>query len=205
MTPTSRAWKRAAIVFGIWTAVGLFRALERWTIDPVSTTRLEFGFREALSQNLLFSYIWAAFTPLVSRLARRFPIAGRPIAGTVAVHLGASALLATAHGTLFALAYPRLMGVPFNFLHQMKGIPSILTIFLLANVLTYWGVVGICWTIEALRLSRERELRASQLEAQLAARALRVPVVFTLHGAPDGLAHVDDLVRRATAAPPRAR
>ncbi|HEV8610700.1 MAG TPA: histidine kinase [Thermoanaerobaculia bacterium] len=167
-----RTWKRAGIVLGVWTAVGLFRALERWTIDPVSATRLEFGFREALSQNLLFSYLWAAFTPLVAHLARRFPISGRSRARTFGVHFAASALVATAHGTLFALVYPPLMGVPFHFLHQLRGVPSILTVFLLANLLTYWGVLGICWTIEALRLSRERELRASQLEAQLAAARL---------------------------------
>jgi two-component system, LytTR family, sensor kinase len=167
-----RMWRRAGIVFGVWTAVGLFRALERWTIDPVSATRLEFGFREALSQNLLFSYLWAAFTPLVAHLARRFPISGRSRARTFGAHFAASAVLATAHGTFFALVYPPLMGVPFHFLHQLRGVPSILTVFLLANLLTYWGVLGICWTIEALRLSRERELRASQLEAQLAAARL---------------------------------
>jgi signal transduction histidine kinase len=156
----------------VWTAVGLFRALERWTIDPVSATRLEFGFREALSQNLLFSYLWAAFTPLVAHLARRFPISGRSLARTFGVHFAASAVLATAHGTLFGLVYPPLMGVPFHFLHQLRGVPSILTVFLLANLVTYWGIVGVCWAIEALRLSRERELRASQLEAQLAAARL---------------------------------
>jgi signal transduction histidine kinase len=169
----SRAWKRAAVVVGIWTAVGLFRALERWTLDPVSATRLEFGFREALSQNLLFSYLWAAFTPLVVRLARRFPFPGRSLPKTLGAHGAAGVLLAVAHGTLFALVYPPLMGVPFHLAHQLRGVPSILTVFLLANVLTYWGVVGICWTIEALRLSRERELRASQLEAQLAAARLQ--------------------------------
>ena len=167
-----RAWRRALVVFGVWTAVGLFRALERWTLDPVSVTRLEFGFREALSQNLLFSYLWAAFTPLVATLARRFRLAGGSRAQTLGVHLAASVLVSVAHGTLFALVYPPLMGVPFHFAHQLRGVPSVLAAFLLANILTYFGVVGICWTIDALRLSRERELRASQLEAQLAAARL---------------------------------
>jgi two-component system LytT family sensor kinase len=167
-----RRWRQAFVVLGVWTAVGLFRALERWTLDPVSVTRLEFGFREALSQNLLFSYLWAAFTPIVARLARRFRLAGGVRAQTFGVHLAASILFSVAHGTLFALVYPPLMGVPFHFVHQLRGVPSVLGAFLLANMLTYFGVVGICWTIDALRLSRERELRASQLEAQLAAARL---------------------------------
>lgn len=167
-----KSWRSAALVVGVWTAVGLFRALERWTLDPVATTRLEFGFREALSQNLLFSYLWAAFTPVVAHLARRFPVSGSSRARTFGVHLAASAGVGITHATLFALAYPMLMGMPFRLAHQLRGVPSVLTVFLLTNVLTYWGVVGICWAIEAVRLSRERELRASQLEAQLAAARL---------------------------------
>ena len=175
-------WKQAAFTIGAWTAVGLFRAVERYTLDPVSSERLEFGFREALAQNLLFSYIWAAFTPLVADLARRHPISGGPRPRIFAIHLGASAVFAVGHGTIFALAYPALMGMPFGFLRQLRAVPSVLTIFLFANLLTYWGVVGVCWAIQAVRLSRERELRASQLEAQLAgARLVRLQTQLHPH------------------------
>jgi two-component system, LytTR family, sensor kinase len=160
--------RRAALVVGAWTVVGLFRAVERYTLDPVSSDRLEFGFREALSQNLLFSYLWAAFTPLVAWLARSHPIAGGNRARTIGIHVAASAVFALGHGVLFALAYPPLMGIPFGVERQLRALPSVLAVFLLANVLTYWGIVGVCWTIRAMRLSRERELRASQLAAQLA-------------------------------------
>ena len=169
MTPPG---KRAALVLGAWTAVGLFRAAERYTLDPVSSERLEFGFREALAQNLLFSYLWAAFTPLIAWLALRYTIAGAARARTFAVHFAAGAVLAVVHGTLFALVYPPLMGMPFGLARQLRGVPSVLTAFLLANLLTYWGVVGICWTMQAVKLSRERELRSSQLEAQLAGARL---------------------------------
>jgi sensor histidine kinase YesM len=46
--------------------------------------------------------------------------------------------------------------------------PSVLQVLFLTHFLTYWGIVGVAWAIEAYRMSRERELRASQLEAQLA-------------------------------------
>ena len=164
--------KRFALVLGAWTAVGLFRAVERYTLDPVSSERLEFGFREALAQNLLFSYLWAAFTPLVAWLAFRYTIASPARARTLAVHFAAGVLLAVVHGTLFALLYPRLMGMPFGLARQLRGVPSVLIAFLLANLLTYWGVVGVCWTMQAVKLSRERELRSSQLEAQLAGARL---------------------------------
>jgi signal transduction histidine kinase len=176
------SWKQAALVLGAWTAVGVFRAVERYTLDPVSSERLEFGFREALAQNLLFSYLWAAFTPLVAELARRYPISGGPRPRIFGAHLAASAVFAVGHGTLFALAYPALTGMPFGFLRQLRAVPSVLTIFLFANLLTYWGVVGVCWAIQAVRLSRERELRASQLEAQLAgARLVRLQTQLHPH------------------------
>ena len=159
-------------MLGAWTVVGLFRAVERYTLDPVSSERLEFGFREALAQSLLFSYLWAAFTPFVAWLAFRFTIAGAARARTLVLHSAASVVLAVVHGTLFALLYPPLMGMPFGLARQLRGAPSILIAFLLANLLTYWGVVGICWTMQAVKLSRERELRSSQLEAQLAGARL---------------------------------
>ena len=170
------------LVLGVWTAVGLFRAVERWTLDPVSSERLEFGFREALAQNLLFSYLWAAFTPMVAALARRHALGSHGHARVFGVHFAASAFFAILHGAAFAVLYPTLMGMPFAPVRQIRAVPSVLTIFLFANLLTYWGIVGVCWTIQALRLSRERELRASQLEAQLAgARLVRLQTQLHPH------------------------
>jgi len=181
--PRSGKWRSdLAIVLVAWTAVGLFRAVERYTLDPVSSERLEFGFREALAQNLLFSYLWAAFTPFVATLARRHPIGSHSRARVFGVHFAASAVFAVAHGTAFALLYPPLMGMPFGLARQLRAVPSVLTTFLFANLLTYWGIVGVCWTIQALRLSRERELRTSQLEAQLAgARLVRLQTQLHPH------------------------
>jgi signal transduction histidine kinase len=166
----------------VWTAIGVFRAVERWTLDPVSADRLEFGFREALAQNLLFSYLWAALTPFVARLALRYSLGSQSRARVFAVHTAASAVFAVGHGTAFAIFYPTLMGMPFALARELRGVPSVLSIFLFANLLTYWGIVGVCWTIQALRLSRERELRASQLEAQLAgARLVRLQTQLHPH------------------------
>ena len=170
------------LIVGVWTAIGVFRAVERWTLDPVSAERLEFGFREALAQNLLFSYLWAALTPFVARLALRDSLGSQSRARVFAVHIAASAVFAVGHGTAFAVLYPTLMGMPFALARELRGVPSVLTIFLLSNLLTYWGIVGVCWTIQALRLSRERELRASQLEAQLAdARLVRLQTQLHPH------------------------
>jgi two-component system, LytTR family, sensor kinase len=179
----SRRWRPdPLLVIGVWTAVGLFRAVERYTLDPVSSERLEFGFREALAQNLLFSYLWAALTPLVVTLARRHSLGNHAHARVFGTLFAASILVAVGHGTAFAVLYPTLMGMPFALLRLLRAVPSVLAVFLFANLLTYWGIVGVTWTIQALRLSRERELRASQLEAQLAgARLVRLQTQLHPH------------------------
>ena len=161
-------WKIAALIFGAWTCVGLFRAIERYTLDPTMQNRLEFGFREALAQNLVSCYIWAAFTPLVVWIARRRAIHRAERARLILSHLSASLLFPVAHSLLFTVIYPSAMGVPFRLAVQLRAMPSVLHVLFLTHFLTYWGIVGVAWAIEAYRMSRERELRASQLEAQLA-------------------------------------
>jgi len=161
-------WKIAAVVLGAWTLVGFFRAVERYTLDPTMGNRLEFGFREALAQNLVSSYIWAAFTPLVVWIARRGAIYRTGRARALLAHTAASLLFPVAHTALFFVIYPAVMGVPFRLAAQIKAVPSLLQVFFLTHFLTYWAIVGVTWAIESYRMSRERELRASQLTAQLA-------------------------------------
>lgn len=161
-------WRLAAIVIGAWTAVGIFRAVERYVLDPTMRERLEFGFGEALAQNLVFSYLWAALTPLAVSLARRHPLPRARTLSGAAAHAAASLLLPLSHGFLFVLVYPAFMGVPLDLPARMRQMPELLEVFFLTNLVTYWGIVGITWTVESYRLSRERELRAAQLETQLA-------------------------------------
>lgn len=161
-------WKTAAVVFGAWFCVGLFRAIERYTMDPTMENRLEFGFREALAQSLISCFIWAAFTPLVVWLAKHRATEEAGRAGLVLAHVGASLLFPLAHALLFAVTYPSVMGVPFRLESHLRAVPSVLQASFLTHFLTYWAIVGIVWAIEAYRMSRERELRALQLEAQLA-------------------------------------
>jgi two-component system LytT family sensor kinase len=157
-----------AVVLACWVLVGLFRAIERYTLDPTMQDRLEFGFREALAQNLLAAFLWALFTPLVVWIARRWAFFRAGKLGCLPPHAVASVLLPVAHCTLFLLAYPALMGVPYRLATQLRALPAFTQVFFLTQFLTYWGIVGVVWAVDSFRLSKERALRASQLEAQLA-------------------------------------
>src|SRR4029453_12667981 len=133
----------------------------RYFSDPFQLHRLEFGLWEALAQSLLASTIWALFTPPVVWLPRP---CGAPAGGI---------LLAVAHCTAYQLAYPLLMGFPLVMSTQLAALPQMLRFLLPTHLVTYAAIVGATWTLSYSRLSRERELRASQVKTRLLSARLQ--------------------------------
>ena len=164
--------KSAVAVFAIWTAVGLFRGADRYFSDPFQLRRLEFGASEAFAQCLLSAYVWAAFTPAIVAIARRC----LPHRGRWAAPLGALAAAGVAfpilHGTMYQLAYPLLMGFPCVVETQISALAGELPPSLPTGLATFAAIVGATWTVSCANLSRDRELRASQLKTRLASARL---------------------------------
>jgi two-component system LytT family sensor kinase len=162
----------AAWVFGIWTLVGLFRAADRYFSDPFQLRRLEFGAWEALAQCLLAAYIWAAFTPAVVWIARRCLPRRTRWAAPIGTLVAASLVLPVLHCAVYQLVYPLLMGFPRVAAAQLSALPQLLPLSFPTHFVTFWAIVGATWTVTYANLSRERELRASQLKTRLASARL---------------------------------
>ncbi|HEY1433911.1 MAG TPA: histidine kinase [Thermoanaerobaculia bacterium] len=162
----------AAWIVGIWTLVGLFRAADRYFSDPFQLRRLEFGVWEALAQCLLSAYIWAAFTPLVVSIARRCLPRRARWAAPIGMLAAASVVLPVVHCAAYQLAYPLLMGFPCVVSTQFAALPQLLPLFFPTHFVTFWAIVGATWTVTYANLSRERDLRASQLKTRLASARL---------------------------------
>jgi two-component sensor histidine kinase len=162
----------AGWVLAAWTVVGLFRAADRYFSDPFQLHRLEFGLWEALSQSLLAAYIWAAFTLPVVWIARRcLPVRTRwatPIGSLILASLAFPVL----HCAVYQLAYPLLMGFPCVVAVQLAAVRHLLPLAFPTHFVTFWGIVGTTWMLQYATLSRERELRASQLETRLTSARL---------------------------------
>lgn len=160
-------WRAAGWVLAAWTLVGLFRAADRYFSDPFQLQRLEFGLWEALAQCLLASTIWALFTPVVVWLARRcLPTRANwalPIAGLAA----GGVLFPIAHCAVYQIAYPLLMGFPLVLATQFAALPAMLRVLFPTHFVTYAAIVGATWALSYGRLTRERELRASQVKTRL--------------------------------------
>jgi hypothetical protein len=161
------AWVRAA-----WTLVGLFRAADRYFSDPFQLRRLEFGLWEALAQSLLAAYIWAAFTPAVVWIGRRCLPARARWAAQIGSLALASLVFPVMHCAVFQLAYPLLMGFPCVVAVQLAAVRQLLPLAFPTHFVTFWGIVGTTWMLRYATLSRERELRASQLETRLTSARL---------------------------------
>jgi len=114
---------------------------------------------------------WAPLTPAMVWLARRFPLVGVSWKRSIAAHLPAFLFFSALHsaaataitltlkpfdnmGTASTAFWPR-------FLSRMQGSFG-------SDLLVYGAVIGICYAIDYYRKYREREVLATQLEAQLA-------------------------------------
>jgi two-component sensor histidine kinase len=170
---TSASALRTALgIAGIWTAVGLFRAADRYFSDPFQLRRLEFGAWEALAQSMLSAYIWAVLTPLVVAIARRELPRRSRWAKPVAVLFAASLVVPIVHEAVYQIAYPLLMGFPCVLTVQLASLASLLPLSVPTQFVIFWAIVGATWTVTYAALSRERELRASQLETRLVSARL---------------------------------
>jgi two-component system LytT family sensor kinase len=111
-------------------------------------------------------YTWAALSPLILRLARRFRIERRGRA--LILHLVASVLFSVIHPPLQAAV--NRIGVG----HAPLPFPELFKYLLLENysnsLLTYWVLIGISHAVEYYRRYKERE--ALPASAQL--RALKM-------------------------------
>jgi len=166
------ALRTALGIAGVWTAVGLFRAADRYFSDPFQLRRLEFGAWEALAQSLLAAYIWAALTPLVVAIARRELPRRSRWAAPVGILLAASAAFPVIHEAVYQVTYPLLMGFPIVLPIPLASLASRLSLSAPTHFVIFWAIVGATWMVTYAALSRERELRASQLETRLVSARL---------------------------------
>jgi len=149
-------------LFAGWTALALFLGVSSSLayISVGNPPRWSLTIRMALAE----TYVWAMIAPLVTRLARRFPFTRATLARSVAVHVPASLVI-----SVFKLVVDQFLR------RALFGFSTYMLISSLApNFLFYWGIVAAAHGLGYYRSSKEKELRASQLEARLAQTRLQL-------------------------------
>jgi signal transduction histidine kinase len=118
----------------------------------------------SIGRALVEWWAWAALTPAILWLARRYPLRQRDWPASLAVHAAAAIVIG-----FFKLAADQQL------LRLAVGVRGYLLLSGFAfNLLFYFAIVAAAHGVGYYRASRERELQASHLEARLAETRLQL-------------------------------
>lgn len=156
----------AAIIVVGWTLFGLFFASQSY-LSQVYWGRGP-RWAQALVVWMSCAFAWATLTPLMLFVARRFPLRREGWPRTLAAHLFAASFCSTLALVVYLLVR-KLLALPDPAAAlQIPPFKFLLVSEFHAGILIYCAVVGISFTLDYYRRYRERDLRAAQLESQLA-------------------------------------
>jgi hypothetical protein len=169
-SPHTRRAIQWGLIFAAWTVIVLTFAVQAY-VFALSRNRPDSFWHEFLVAATEW-YVWAALTPLVLFLCRRFRIKSHNWLPTGLLHLVASVLI-----SLLQLA----IQVKFNFLVNPGYKMTYWRVFyffatykLHMNLLTYWVIVALNHGAYYYEQARSRELAWSRMEADLANAQLQV-------------------------------
>ena len=156
---------RATIVLVAWILAGLLLATQAWVSGALREVPVAWS--QAAAIWLAWAGLWALLTPLVFELAARFPFERGRLPGAAVVHLAFGAALSAINLAAFSVLAPTI-GATGAAPTWLETFVRLMRSAFLLNVPVYGLVVGVAHAMRLTRSARERELRASQLEAQLA-------------------------------------
>ena len=168
----------ALIIFAIATVVAVLYSLERYFYRRLLGQEVSLG--QLVPAELIFTYLWALLAPLVMWMGRRFPVWGthhgedaRHTLRNWIAQLVAVVSFVVLHVALFTAASLVLAD-------GMAAIPATrlftgyLASWFTLDSIVYCTLLAVYHALVYYRVSQDRALRASQLEARLAQAQLQV-------------------------------
>jgi two-component sensor histidine kinase len=158
-------------LFVVATVVAVLYSLERYFYarligDPVALSRL-------VPRELVFTYAWALLAPLVMFVARRYPVWTQGGLRNWAIQISAMVTFVVVHVALFTLAT-----VAVNPSATAAELPALFGRFLLTwtvlDASVFCSLVAVHHAVVYYQVSRDRAIRASQLEMRLAQSQLQM-------------------------------
>ena len=167
----ARPWPRLALIWGVWTLIGLVFTAQFYFSMYRSDRPVEWSYSVYLQ--MTWAYLWALVTPLILWVAGRFPFDRQHWGRNLSAHILASLALSTfvtwsGHFLLY-LNYGWRAGKPYPVDRAVRFVVENFSegigIYLLVAIITY--------AISYYNRYRKGELRAMQLEAQLSQAQLQ--------------------------------
>ncbi len=161
---------RWILILCAWTIVGLLFAVRRIVLVKVQGMHVNWVIESA--PELVYWYVWAACTPLVIGLAKRFPLTGPRFVPHIAIHAVTSFMMAPLASVTEYFLSRGLLWLVFRItdpgaLHLLPTFAVSVLAMSFTGILTYWLVVGLYQSIHFYQAAMERQTIAAQLETQL--------------------------------------
>lgn len=172
---TARPWYVGALwLTGLWTLPGLLYSVQIYQVglrlDSTTTT-----FFDAMFHALPVWWIWVPMTPLLVKLARRFPIRSKGAVKQIAIHLVISVAVALLMAALAGLWFSSTP--PFQDRDRPWfdwTIDLMLSTTLHLYFWCYWLIIAAVHFLDHERRLREQEVRAARLDALAAQSRLQM-------------------------------
>ncbi len=150
--------------------MGLLFAAQQIVVEKVQGSQVHWVIEGALE--LLWWYVWAAYTPLVIGLANRFPLMGPRFMPHIAIHTITSLTMAPLASVTQYFLSLGLLRFAFHItgpdVHRFLSSFGVGVLFMsFTGILTYWLVVGLYQSMHFYQVAMERQTIAAQLETQL--------------------------------------
>ncbi len=154
-------WVFIAIMFTAQTA---FSAISRG--DQINWSNV-------LSWSVLRWLLWAAVTPLVFFLARRFPINRNKLAVGIGIQCGLGILVSVLHMLLEAVTVFAIWRLVGETVAPTARIRSLIAYSFHVNLIVYGAILGVAAAFNYYRKFKDREVAAARLETQLSTARLQ--------------------------------
>jgi two-component sensor histidine kinase len=160
------------IVFAVATAVAIAYELERYLYSRLNGRPV--SFLQLIPAELMFTYAWALLTPFVMATAKRFPVRDRPRAGNLSVLALAMIVFVFVHVAILTAATAAVGADPTPAGSLAAHFGQYLFSWGVLDSLVFCTLVAVHDAVVYSRVSRDRAVRASQLEARLAQAQLQM-------------------------------
>jgi two-component sensor histidine kinase len=160
------------ILFGVATLIAVLYTAERYAYSRFVGEAI--SIRKLVPAELIFTYAWALLTPPVMFVAKRFPVWGASQRlRNWGVQVGALAAFVVVHAALCSLVMAAVApGTAFREFPTLFG--NTVLSWTVVDAIVFCALVTVHHAVVYYRVSKDRALRTSQLEARLAQTQLHM-------------------------------
>ena len=167
MAPSSAGRVPFRIIFSVATALGFFSAFAVFYFVSTFTDQPA-AFGLLLTLNLGYWYSWAALTPGILCLTRRFPFDRVTWKMAIPIHVAGVVLAVSLHVVLtVALRMATYWAIGESIDTWLHEAQEMFFVNFDWEMMTYWTIVGVGTALRYLHEARAKELSAAQLETRL--------------------------------------